>query len=269
MMGPGEQGAKPRYRSSWISIRPFKNAWARLREEWAATPRAALARAGLILAVGGVACTVWSAAVSIAGKWLERRGMQAWDEQVLYWIEENDALGFTGAVLLESPGNAAYLVPLTMAVAVWSALRGRALAGVAVLVAYWGVRYLVGVGWAAWSRARPDLIAEGIAAPGFHSFPSGHTAMATAAYGLLAYLWIRASKSTSERLFAGTVTTLWVLVVGWARVRLGAHWPSDIPAGVAVGLSWVAVVIMALRAAENRRSSEVGSTSANGKANKS
>lgn len=252
-MGLREQGTTQGHGPTWTSIRPFKNAWTRLREDWAATPRAALARAGLILAVGGVACAGWSWAVSIAGSWLEPRGMRAWDERVLHWIEVNDILGFTGGVLLESPGNATYLVPLTLAVAVWSALRGRALAGVAVLVAYWGVRFLVGVGWAAWSRARPDLIAEGIAAPGYHSFPSGHTAMATAAYGLLTYLWIRSSESTSERIFATTLTAVWVLVVGWARVRIGAHWPSDIPAGVAVGLSWVAVVIVALRAAESRR----------------
>ncbi len=250
MRGGGE---RPDSGSSWRSLRPFRNSWAGLRTEWAATLRDALAQAGWILALGSAGCVGWSWCVSMLGQWLEPRGMGAWDQRLLEWAANERFIGFTGGVLLESPGNILYLAPLTLAVALWSAQRGQALAGAAVLVAYWGVRFLVGVGWSAWSRSRPDLIAEGIAAPGFHSFPSGHTAMATAAYGALSFLWIRASNSLAERLFVLALTSVWVLAVGAARVRLGAHWPSDILAGVAVALPWLGVVIWSLRAAEAGR----------------
>ncbi|MDQ8185822.1 phosphatase PAP2 family protein [Pelagicoccus sp. SDUM812002] len=172
-------------------------------------------------------------------------GMGDWDERVLGWIAEEDVLAFTGRRFLNRLTKPVYLVPLTAAVAVCLALRGRAFAGLAILFSCWGDRFLVGVGWAAWSRARPDVIAEGVAASGFHSFPSGHTAMSTAAYGLLVYLWVRAASAWGERIFALVLATVWVLLVGLARVRLGGHWPSDIPAGLAVALPWVIVVVTA------------------------
>ena len=35
-----------------------------------------------------------------------------------------------------------------------------------------------------------------------------------------------------------------------ARLRLGAHWPTDIAAAALLGTAWVAVLILALRRAE-------------------
>ena len=49
------------------------------------------------------------------------------------------------------------------------------------------------------------LIGDGIAAPGLHSFPSGHAALCVAVYGFLAYLWIRSSRSA----WASVESTKW------------------------------------------------------------
>jgi undecaprenyl-diphosphatase len=71
-----------------------------------------------------------------------------------------------------------------------------------------------------------------------------------AVYGLLAYLWFRASRSTVERVLVVVLTTVLLGVTGWARLRLGAHWPSDVLAGYLIGAVWLASVIVALRQAE-------------------
>jgi undecaprenyl-diphosphatase len=101
-----------------------------------------------------------------------------------------------------------------------------------------------------WNRQRPKLIADGIAAPGLHSFPSGHVALMLSVYGMLAWLWWRASRSAAERVVIVVLLAALLGVTGWARVRLGAHWPSDILAGYAAGAAWLAAVLVAQRRAE-------------------
>jgi undecaprenyl-diphosphatase len=94
------------------------------------------------------------------------------------------------------------------------------------------------------------MIAGGIAAPPLHSFPSGHVALMLSVYGLLAWLWIRASRSPAERTLVVILLAVLLLTVGWARVRLGAHWPSDVLAGYVIGLAWLSTVITSLRRRE-------------------
>ena len=65
-------------------------------------------------------------------------------------------------------------------------------------------------------------------------------------YGILAFLWIRASRSWLERATAVVLLLALVSVTGIARVRLGTHWPSDIIAGFVIGVAWLAVVLRAL-----------------------
>jgi membrane-associated phospholipid phosphatase len=105
-------------------------------------------------------------------------------------------------------------------------------------------------GWLLWGRARPDLVAGGIAAPGLHSFPSGHILHTVAVYGFLAYLWCRATSSWAERALVVILYLAFNLAVAVARLVLGAHWPSDTLAGALIGLVWLLVGIVALRRAE-------------------
>lgn len=41
--------------------------------------------------------------------------------------------------------------------------------------------------------------------------------------------------------------------VGYARLRMGTHWPSDIIAGTLIGVAWLATVAAALDRAEKAR----------------
>jgi membrane-associated phospholipid phosphatase len=178
--------------------------------------------------------------------------LQPWDERTLLRIAEGP-VSFADAILLESFGNLAYMVPLTVAAAVVAARRGRALLAISFPLAYLLQRPLVLLGWWMWDRQRPRLIADGIAAPGLHAFPSGHVALMLAVYGLLAYVWFRHSRSVIERLLVVLLLAALLGVTGLARVRLGSHWPSDILAGYLIGAAWLATVIAALRRAEKGR----------------
>ncbi len=63
-----------------------------------------------------------------------------------------------------------------------------------------------------------------------YSFPSGHTLTAVAVYGFIAVLlWQR-----GHRVLA-VLSGFWVFMIALSRVYLGAHYPSDVLASLALG----------------------------------
>ncbi|WP_405762226.1 phosphatase PAP2 family protein [Streptomyces sp. NBC_01420] len=81
------------------------------------------------------------------------------------------------------------------------------------------------------------LTLEACPAPGDWSFPSNHTAIATAA--AMALLFV------SRRL--GAVAVLAACAMAASRVWVGAHYPHDVAAGVIVGALVAALTMGALR----------------------
>ena len=247
--GSGEGGAArgaPDRR--WLLRRAVRSLVHGFRHDWRATPPAAKRRWVVSLVVGFVLSAGLMAGITLVARANEPR-LHAWDERGLRLVERGP-ISFSNAILLESFGNLTYLVPLTLAAAVVAARARRPLLALSFPLAYVLQRPLVLIGWQTWNRQRPKLIADGIAAPGLHSFPSGHVALMLAVYGLLAWLWIRSSRSPLERTVAVLLLAALLVIVGWARVRLGAHWPSDVLGGYAIGLAWLTTVVISLRRAE-------------------
>lgn len=122
----------------------------------------------------------------------------------------------------------------------WSAL----LAGVALPAASLGVQLLK----ALVARSRPPLVDPGVTAlvplPHDPSFPSGHAASAFAAAGAVALCHRRL------RLPVFALAAL----VAVSRVYLGVHYPLDVLAGAALGLTIAWAVVALSRAARRRLS---------------
>ncbi|MGW0118754.1 phosphatase PAP2 family protein [Streptomyces sp. NPDC003327] len=93
----------------------------------------------------------------------------------------------------------------------------------------------------------------------FASFPSGHAMTATVVCGLL--LWVLALARREEWRGWGTiagVAVVSVLGVGWTRVYLGVHWPTDVLGGWLMGWCVVAAAVLTYRWNERRRGAPAG-----------
>ena len=88
-------------------------------------------------------------------------------------------------------------------------------------------------------RARPHF-ADPVAVASGYSFPSGHTAGTAAGYGALVLLALPLVARHWRPLLLGTGVALTAAVAA-SRVLLGVHYPSDVTAGAALGVVWIAV----------------------------
>lgn len=85
------------------------------------------------------------------------------------------------------------------------------------------------------------------------SFPSAHAVASTVFYGALCALVLAHARSRLARALAVAAAIAMVLVVCFTRVYLGAHYLSDVVAGVCVGLLCLLALRRPARAAEGRR----------------
>lgn len=130
---------------------------------------------------------------------------------------------------------AAVVVVVLLVLRWWRAAVVVALARAGELVCESVVKVLV-------ARPRPALV-DPVAHASGYSFPSGHAGGSAAVYGALALLGV-AGVARWTRLMLMTAAALLVGAVAVSRVLLGVHYPSDVAAGVALGLAWVSAAAL-------------------------
>jgi undecaprenyl-diphosphatase len=89
--------------------------------------------------------------------------------------------------------------------------------------------------------------------PASASFPSGHAFFAASCLGGLAVLVTSRVRSLALKIGLWVLTLALILLIGFSRVYLGVHYPSDVFAGYAVAVVWVTAVAVGDRMASRRK----------------
>ncbi|HEX5282290.1 MAG TPA: phosphatase PAP2 family protein [Micropepsaceae bacterium] len=158
-----------------------------------------------------------------------------------------------------SLGSISVLALFTATVAGYWLLTGRRRAAALLVAAMIGTLVMNDLLKLAFDRPRPDAILQ--SARVFSSgFPSGHAALSLAFYLSAARLAGSATRDARRFLLylAGSI----VLVIGFSRLYLGVHYPSDVLAGWCVGGVWVLAVARAMPAFADRAHPRRSSTGA-------
>ncbi|MBE9060397.1 phosphatase PAP2 family protein [cf. Phormidesmis sp. LEGE 11477] len=101
------------------------------------------------------------------------------------------------------------------------------------------------------NRPRPQLWPQLISETTF-SYPSGHALGSMVLYGFLSYLLITLYPRYS--LIWRLVGIFLIVAIGFSRLYLGVHWPTDILAGYGIGFLWITVCIVLMRLQEKQAS---------------
>jgi membrane-associated phospholipid phosphatase len=203
---------------------------------------------GIFLVVGVLIAIAGTLAFAELGEWVRKGITQQYDVAALQWIRAHHTplltrvateltyLG-TGTVVLTIVGVAALFL--------WHTEHKHSarllLASVAGGIILNNILKL----W--FSRPRPQVF-ERLTDTVSSSFPSGHAMSATVCYGTVAYLVIRLQKQHWSRVLTGIAAVIIIVGICTTRLYLGVHYPSDVIAGMIIGLAWAGFCMATLEA---------------------
>lgn len=90
---------------------------------------------------------------------------------------------------------------------------------------------------------RPRPVGIKLIEQGGYSFPSGHSMMAVAFYGLLIYIIWNTKWRNVWKIFTTTLLIILILLIGISRIYVGVHFASDVIAGLSISLSYLIIFI--------------------------
>lgn len=183
------------------------------------------------------------------------------DRAMLLWIHSTFPGWFEEPMrIVTALGYYWVVLPLLALVALLFYRRGWRLSAILLCVSAVGSFLLTTMFKSVFERARPELFDSGYHAS-FYSFPSGHATVAVGFYGMLTL--ILAYRLRGFARWAVVLSgVLVVLLIGFSRLYLGVHYPTDVLAGYLSALLWLVCVgavyvlwlsIRGLRAAESSR----------------
>ncbi len=199
------------------------------------------------LSIAFVGAAALAAFVGIAKLVLEGP-LQAADEQLLRVVAAHRTALLTKVALQATMlGTGTVLVVLVLVTSSFLWLTRHRHSAYLLLASFFGSWILNTVLKDIFDRPRPVVVSH-LAAVATYSFPSGHAMSSVAAYGAIALLITRLEQRRAARLATWLLAALVILVIGASRIYLGVHYASDVLAGYAAGLAWVAFAAAGLSA---------------------
>ena len=113
------------------------------------------------------------------------------------------------------------------------------LISVAIITGASVVMYILKEGF---DRERPTL--DPLVNASLSSFPSGHSMISVVFYGfVIFYIW-QVSRSLFFQVSSTTFFIVLITLICWSRIYLGAHFASDVLAGIVAGVGWLSTSLL-------------------------
>lgn len=185
---------------------------------------------------------------------------QSFDESVLRWMGAHHSK-LTDSLMLEitALGTGMVVMMIVLVAGLFLMLTQHKYSALLLLVSTFGGLLLNTVLKMGFHRPRPQVIEWGTQAVS-SSFPSGHAMSAAIVYSTVAYLAARLNRRLWARWTMMILALVLIVAISASRMYLGVHYPSDVVAGVVVGLAWAGFCMATLEAIQRyaeRRAPEV------------
>lgn len=149
-------------------------------------------------------------------------------------------------------GSMVALATLTLFVTGFLFLTRRYGAALFLIVAATGGQMLNSILKMTYGRERPDPSLRWLQIDSL-SFPSGHATSSAVIYLTLAVLLSRLATTHAQRIYLFAAAMVLTAAVGFSRVYLGVHYPTDVIAGWALGIAWAELCWFAVHLIGRRR----------------
>ena len=201
--------------------------------------------AGVGVAAAGIVAFAWVAVHVRTG------ATQGLDEAVLRWLGQHRGAPWLESVMLDVTllGTGTVVVTIAGVAALFLSLTRHRPSATLLVAATVGALLLNDVLKASFDRPRPQVFTWGTRVV-TTSFPSGHAMSAAAVYATVAYLAARLQRRRRSRMITHAVAGALIVAIGFTRLYLGVHYPSDVAAGIVVGLAWAGFCMATLEAVQ-------------------
>ncbi|HTE47790.1 MAG TPA: phosphatase PAP2 family protein [Gemmatimonadaceae bacterium] len=175
---------------------------------------------------------------------------QAFDDAVMHWIGVHQYPALQTAMLeVTSLGTGVVVAMIVLVAGMFLWLNTHRYSAILLFVATGGGIVLDNLLKAGFNRARPRIFEWGTYAAS-SSFPSGHAMSSVIVYGTVAYLAARLQRNVASRVATLALAGFMIVLICASRLYLGVHFPSDVLAGVIVGLAWAGFCMAMLEATQ-------------------
>lgn len=239
----GTVDTRGRMRLFWDVVFAIVRGIARLAKNFYATFGIILS-AGAFVALGGTYLFAEFAGHVSSGK------TQAFDDSVLRWVAEHRTPALEPVMLeITFLGTGTVVIALVAVSGMFLWLSNHKYSAILLLVSTIGGILLNNLLKVGFGRPRPQVIDWGTQVVSW-SFPSGHAMSAAVVYGTVAYLAARLQRRQLHRALTLSASVILILLIAASRVYLGVHYPSDVLAGIIIGLAWAAFCMAVLEATQ-------------------
>jgi membrane-associated phospholipid phosphatase len=194
-----------------------------------------------VLAVGFFAAV--TAFAHLAEDYLTGDPIVRWDVRFAIWLHEHASHPLVRVFdVITLAGNSVVLLVVVIAIGIVLLRRTRPNEAAVIALAFGGSAVVNALLKLAFQRKRPELTFVHLDT---YSFPSGHAAVSTATFTTIAFLLGRRYRSLRARVLIAVGTIVAIGLVGFSRLYLGAHYLSDVLAGISFGLAWAMLCLLA------------------------